>query len=217
MSQFRSIICLICLALIFCVPGVQAQTTLTFEGIGDQQPIGNFYAAQGITFGPDALGLISIDYGGSGLFDPNTPTSTIGKTVMYFLTGPGDVMDVPTGFNNSISFYYSAPFFPGSLTLYSGLDGAGTVLNTSTLSLTPTGTNVGYNFAFDPLVQDTITFSGTAESAIFSGTANFIIFDNVTLTVNSASNPPGTPEPGAMALIGAGCLGVFMFLRQRRA
>jgi hypothetical protein len=54
-----------------------------------------------------------------------------------------------------------------------------------------------------------VTFAGTAESVLFSGSANYIGFDNVTL--GSGTPTSGTPEPGGLSLLGLGlaCLGLI--------
>ena len=56
---------------------------LDFEGIGDQNPIGDFYATSGITFSSNALGLVDSDDGGTGNFG-GEPSPV---TVLFWLTG----------------------------------------------------------------------------------------------------------------------------------
>ena len=188
--------------------------TLTFEGLGDNEPIDNYYNGgfggngsgpgpnYGITFGSDSLALIASYAGGSGNFT-NPPS---GVTVAYFLNGPGDVMDVAAGFTTGFSFYYADQVgFTGSVSVYSGLDGGGSLLASLSLPSTPDPYNV-----FVPIG---VTFAGTAESVIFGGSANYIAFDNITL----GSSTPGVPEPSSMVLIGIGGIGLFLFDRRRRA
>jgi hypothetical protein len=191
----------------------QASITLTFEGLQNLEPIGNYYDGglggfgsgpgpnYGITFGPDSLAVIDSSSGGSG----NTGNDPSGHTVAFFLSGPGDVMDVAGGFTTGFSFYYAAGQ-PGSVSVYSGLDGTGTLLATLSLSTT---SNVYYDWA-----SSGVSFGGTAESAIFSGTANFIAFDNITL---GSATPGGAPEPStwAMMLLGFAGLGFAGYRRAR--
>ena len=198
-------------------PAKAAPVVLTFEGLGDLEPVNNYYDGgyggngsgpgpnYGITFGSDSLALIDQTSGGSG----NTGNDPSPHTVLVFLSGPGDVMDVAAGFNTGFSFYYAVPFYTGSVTVWSGMDGTGTLLGSINLPLTPDGSPYNYS-VWEPAG---VAFAGTAMSAIFSGTANYIVFDNITL----GSSTPGVPEPSSMVLIGIGGIGLFLFDRRRRA
>jgi hypothetical protein len=196
--------------------------TLTFNGLQDQEEVLNYYdgglggngsgpgPTYGITFGSDSLAIISDADGGTGNFD-GAPG---GDTVLFFLSGAGDLMDVAAGFTTGFSFYYSAAVYAGSVTVYSGLDGTGSVLATISLPVTPDGitdTQPGCSGLYDycPWVPIGVTFAGTAESVLFSGSANYIGFDNVTL--GSGTPTSGTPEPGGLSLLGLGlaCLGLI--------
>jgi PEP-CTERM motif len=194
--------------------------TLTFEGLADEEPIMNYYngglggdgsgpgPSDGITFSPNSLAIIQNNDGGSGNFG-GEPSPI---TVAFFLSGGpngalGDVMDVPAGFTTGFSFYYSAANDPGTVNVWSGLDATGTLLATISLPVTANDgdgcpTNPGANFC--PFVADGVTFSGTAMSVDFGGTANQIAFDNITL--GSSTPTPGTPEPSTILLLGAGLL-----------
>jgi hypothetical protein len=188
-----------------------APVVLTFEGLKDQEQILNFYNGGtgslgsagpnfGIGFDAGALALIAASAGGSGNFqgEPSAPT------IAFFLSGPGDLMDVAAGFNTGFSFFYSAINNPGSVDVFSGLNGTGSLLAHLVLPTTPAGpygvapcpnTSGG---AFCPWVPIGVSFAGTAESVNFSGTANQIGFDNITL----GSQTPIVPTP----LIGHGLL-----------
>jgi len=193
------------LGLLVLAPVARADTTLTFEGLQNLEPILNYYNGglggfgsgpgpnYGITFGSDSLALISGLNGGSGNFS-NPPS---GDTVAFFLTGPGDIMDVPAGFTTGFSFYYSAPYYTGSVTVYDGLDGTGSALATLNLPNTPAGPCTYGSYC--PMEPIGVTFSGTAESVNFSGTPDYITFDNITLG-NSIPTGGSVPEPGAVVL-----------------
>ena len=175
---------------------------LTFEGLGDNQAIGNYYNGGaggnlGVSFGPDSLALIQDTAGGSGNF-ANAPS---GVTIAYFLTGVGDVMNVPAGFNTGFSFYYALQTGnSGSVSVYSGLDGTGTLLASLSLVSTPNPYTV--------FVPVGVPLFGTAESVVFGGDANFIGFDNITF----GSSTPGTgavPDSGTTAvMLGMGLMGL---------
>ena len=204
---------------VFALAANAGVVTLTFEGIGDEASVGNYYNGgagpnYGIQFGSDSLAIISDQNGGTGNFNEEPSCCT----VLFFLTGPGDIMDVAAGFTTGFSFYYTAAFNPGSVSVYSGLDGTGTLLASLTLPVTGDGAGVagcaGTNFC--PFFPIGVSFSGTAESVNFSGTANQIAFDNVTL---GASTPGSgsTPEPGAFSLLGLGLASLGMYARRKKA
>jgi hypothetical protein len=116
-------------------------------------------------------------------------------------------MNVAAGFDTGFSFYYSANY-AGSVSVYDGLDGTGTLLAMLSLPTTPNPYTV-----WVPLG---VTFSGTAQSVIFSGSADYIGFDNITL----GSDTPGSgavPEPATwiMMILGFGAIGWSM--RHRRS
>jgi hypothetical protein len=213
------------LAVIFvlAVPSARAGTiVLNFEGLQDQEPVLNYYnggfggngsgpgPSFGITFGPDSLAIISGAAGGTGNFS-GAPTM---PTVLFFLSGPGDVMDVPAGFTTGFSFFYSAINEPGVVTVWSGLNATGTMLASLDLSVTPSepGTPGCPYGQYCPWFPVGVTFEGTAESVNFSGTANHIGFDNITL----GSKTPVVPEPATVMLFGSGLLGLVGLVRRRR-
>ena len=112
---------------------------LNMSGLGDEEAILNYFnggyggngsgpgPADGIVFSSNSLAIISESQGGSGNFD-NNPS---GGPIAFFLSGSADTMDVAAGFNTGFSFYYST-IETGSVTVWSGLDGTGTLLATPT-------------------------------------------------------------------------------------
>jgi PEP-CTERM motif len=189
-----------------------AVDVLTFEGLQNGELIQNYYNGGtgslgsgpgpnfGVTFSGDSLALISSAAGGTGNFS-NNPS---GDTVAYFLSGPGDVMDVAAGFTTGFSFFYSAAE-AGSVTVWSGLDGTGTELAMISLATT---TN-----PYTVWVPTGVSFSGTAESVVFGGAADFIGFDNVTL---GAASPTPEPSTWAMMLLGFASLAFAGYRANRK-
>jgi hypothetical protein len=207
--KYSSLITGAALALALSAAGAASASpiVLTFEGIGDEQPIGNFYNGgagpnYGIQFGSSSLALIEASAGGTGNFS-NPPS---GVTVAFFLSGPGDVMDVAAGFNTGFSFFYADQVgFTGTVDVFSGLDGTGSLLASLTLPSTPDPYNVW--------VPIGVSFAGTAQSAVFGGSANFIGFDNITLGSATAG---GAPEPTTWAMLLLGMAGLGATLRGAR-
>jgi hypothetical protein len=193
-----------------------ASITLTFVGLQDQEQILNYYNGGlggfgsgpgpnfGITFGADSLATISEDSGGTGDFD-GAPFNT----VAFFEGGPGDIMNVASGFTTGLSFYYSSPLAPGSVTVWSGLDGSGTQLADIILPTTPLR-GTGCDTDFCPWVPFGVTFSGTAESVDFSGGTGEIGFSAITLR-------SAIPEPSTWVMMLVGFTGVgFVGYRAKR-
>jgi hypothetical protein len=185
------------LAAVLLAGSCYAQTstvTLTFEGLQDEEPIGNYYNGglgglgsgpgpnYGITFGSAALAIVSQATGGSGNFSGNPSGNTTG----FFLSGGGLIMNVAGGFTGGFSFYYAAAFSGGVVTVYSGANGTGTVISTLTLPVTGDKCNPLYDFSC--WTSQGVSFNGVAMSVNFSGTANQIAFDNITLGSSVATN-----------------------------
>jgi hypothetical protein len=133
---------------------------------------------------------------------------------LFFLSGSQTFMNVPAGFDTGFSFNYSAVNTPGSVSVFSGLDGTGTLLATLAIPTTPSGACVGFAAPFCPFVANGIAFAGTAMSVSFAGVANQVVFDDVTF----GSTTPGggaVPLPAAFPLFATG-LGALGFLGWRR-
>jgi hypothetical protein len=220
MSKWK-VIFLVGVVLMICVQQAKADTSpvvLTFEGVGDLVPVGNFYNGGaggnlGIVFGPDSLALVSILAGGSGAFS-NAPS---GDTVAFFETGTGDLMNVAAGFTTGVSFFYSAAG-SGSVMVWSGLNGTGTLL--ASLSLPPNpGSPCMPSIFFCNWTAKGVTFAGTAESVNFGGAPFQIAFDNITLGSATAGGgtPTPAPEPATMLLLGVGSFGLLTIARRNKS
>jgi len=193
---------------------------LDFEGLGDNDPINNFYNGgtsgngnsgtnYGIQFGI-ALGLIDSDAGGTGNF-ANEPSP---NTIMYFLDANQAYMNVPAGFTTGFSFFYSANTTTAFVQVWDGLNGTGNMLASANLVLNwnsngCTGDPSGQYCNWDPIG---VTFSGTAKSVVFGGDANYVGFDDVTF---GSENPGQTEVPISnwALILGAALIAVFIGIR----
>jgi hypothetical protein len=203
-----------------------APIVLDFEGLQNFEPINDYYNGgtggngtgggpnYGVSFTSDSLALISATAGGTGQFTGSLAPSP--NSIAFFLTGAGDTMNVAGGFTTGFSFFYTSPFFAGSVTVWSGLNGTGSLLGTLNLGLTP-DTSGTTGFAYDGWAASGVAFSGTAESAVFSGVADYIGFDDITL----GSQTPGdgrVPDGGTSALLlGMGLMSLVGFSSRRLA
>ncbi len=186
-----------------------AATVLTFEGLGNQEPVNNFYdgglggtgsgpgPSFGVQFSSNSLAIIDQDAGGSGNFGGEPSPDT----VLFFLTGAAATMNVPAGFTTGFSFYYSAINQPGVIRVYDGLNATGNVLATLNLPLTPNNGAPDPTGTFSPLVPIGVSFSGTARSVDFGGTVDQVAFDDITLGSSTAGG--GSPVPTAYAPVPA--------------
>jgi len=211
-------------------PSAMANTiVLNFAGLNgnaEEQPL-NYYNGgtgslgsgpgtnYGISFESDALTC-------SGQPGGTCNTAQIpggaGANALFFLTGPGDIMNVAAGFTTGFSFFYSAPVYTGGINVWSGLNGTGTLLASIALPLTTNGSGTAgcYGTNYCPYTPLGVNFAGTAESVNFTGTANYIAFADITLGSSTAGGNGGNvPEPATLALLTSGLLGFSASRRKK--
>lgn len=139
---------------------------------------------------------------------------------LYFLFGESTALNYTAGFDTGFSFNYSDTNTEGGfVSVYSGLDGTGTLLGTINLTLTPSTCDPAYAAEYCPFVPIGVTFDGTAQSIVFGGVANHVTFDDITFgsaTPGDPGDPGGVPEPAswAMLITGFGLVGGAMRRRQ---
>lgn len=190
-----------------------APIVLTFEGIPDLSPVGNYYNGGGGTnygasFSTDTLALVDADSSGSGNF-ANEPSP---NTVMFFLNSNNAILNFAAGFDTGFSFYYSSSVAT-TVTVYDGVDRTGNVLGTITLSAQGFNNCVGDPGGdFCNWTNVGVAFSGTAKSIDFGGTANQTGFDNITFGSDTAGT---VPEPVTLALLGLGIAGLGVARRRK--
>ena len=205
---------------------------LTFEGINSTYPntggyafINDFYNGGmssdgttgpnfGIVFSPNAqaicLNSTSVTCSNTskgGLGDPNSQEGGL-----FFLSGSSTFMDIAAGFTTGFSLNYVSVSDSGSVSVFSGLDGTGTLLGTINLSPDAGSGCSAYSAAFCPFSPVGVNFAGTAKSIEFAGVANEIVFDDVTF---GSSTPGGVPEPSTWAMMMLGLAGIGIVARRR--
>jgi hypothetical protein len=189
-------------SLNFTLPDIPQTSGTAYEEIlnyynGGADQYGAIGPSDGITFGSASYALANYPLSNTGPGEPG------GGNAMIFLNGSGDIMNVAAGFTTGFSSYYAAATLPGSVTVYSGLNGTGTVLATLILPVTGEGTPSGFN-NWEPIG---ISFAGTAESVNFSGTENQIAFSDLTIgSVNPIIN--STPDNTGLSIYAIAALGL---------
>ena len=206
------------LAALVCFAGAAqaAVIVLDFEGINATYPSGSaqvldFYnggtssdGTSGTNFGIDFTdNALAICLNTPGVTCSNTsrggqgnPTSD--KGALFFLSGAETFMNVPAGFDTGFSFFYTAINQAGSISVYDGPDGTGSLLATLSLPTTQSGPCPGYSAGFCPFFPSGIAFDGTAHSVSFAGVANQIVFDDITFGSVTPGGGTNVPEPASL-------------------
>jgi hypothetical protein len=199
------------LAALFVAAGIlsagtasAALVTLDFDGPTSFSSIGSYYASQGVTFGLDALALQNDGLGGgiNGEYFTNNP-SPLGAMAPV---GPDATMNVAPGFNGLASIWYSATDAT-TVSIWSGVDGTGTLLHTWNLA-----NNAQVGCGDSPFCNWTqLSFdlgANIGRSIVFGNAASVAGFDNV--AVNTV------PVPAALPLLAMGVAGMGAFMRRRK-
>lgn len=153
--------------------------------------------------------------GGTGKFE-NVPSGATG--VLYLASVPAGttpILNDANGFSG-ISLNYSllnnTPAYDSTISLYSGLNGTGTLVGTLTLSAA--GTAVACSSPHDEFCSwsnaSDAVLSGVAQSAVFNGDAQtFTEFDGISLNTT-------VPLPASLWLLLGGLGGLAGLARRRR-
>jgi hypothetical protein len=191
-------------------------TVLTFDGLQNFEQVASFYnggtGSLGSGPGPDygvtftSFGLAYIPGLQTGTITP-FPNDPSPPTVLL-LFDPGNpygagypeamAMNVSPGFSTALGFYDICIGREGSVAVWSGPNGTGTMLAELSLAITPVA------FETSPVI---LPFSGTAQSVVFTGGNDQLALDNIFFTT--------VPEPSAWLLLAVGLAGPCLVVRAR--
>lgn len=144
--------------------------TFTFEGLADGSPVGQHYAAMGVTFA-GATASVGGDSADDFAGEPSASTAAFSIN--------GIVINVPAGMTGSVSLYYSNPGGATSIRIFSEIDMRGSILADAFGASTPP--DGGHRFG--TFAYFSVPFEGKARSiAIFSRGPGGFYIDDVTLT-----------------------------------
>lgn len=164
------------------IPRSDLPALLNFEGVGNLDPVNGFYGDRGITFSPNALGIMSTDaldaLGFPDEFGGNFAPPPSGTTALTYGEQGAIVMNVEGGFDNQLSFFYASPFATHTVTLYDGLGASGNILASIPLSTTAAGS---LPHVYGEFEQVTLPFAGIARSVSFGSVSNKLILDDILL------------------------------------
>jgi hypothetical protein len=154
------------------------------------------------------------------------PTSRLGA---MFFQSTNPTMNVAAGFDTGFSMAYANPFAGAlSIEIWDGLDASGSLLASLALGGTvEAGCDIsvaGDNpseagsqpASYCPFVNVSLAFSGTARSVRFTGLGNQSVYDDFTFGSVTVGGGTDVSEPGAMALLGAGLVGLALIRRKQQ-
>ena len=211
----------------------QALVVLGFEGVNATYPgttpadIAGFYGGgvssqgtsgvnYGINFSPNAIAVCLNAVAGSCSNASRGGLSVTSSQGALGLTSNGSAwFDVPAGFTFAIGFSYAV--LPGSvatIAAYSGPAGTGALLAPPLVLAPGSAGCAAYNAILCPLGPGGYSFTGTAQSVVFTGQAGKVVWDDLTLGANDPQPPPAIPEPATAWLWLAG-LSAVAAARQR--
>ncbi len=173
-------------AALLATPALAGVTTIDFEGVTGFASIGNTYAPLGVTFGPDAQGLVN---DALGPYFSNAP-SPVGVMFLGGINAPDAVMNVVGGFH-ALSFHYASDTaVSNAVQVWSGADGTGSLI--ASFDLLANATQGCSDTAFCHWDRLGGPLGENALSVTFGAGTQAAAFDNITVV----------PEPTSVLLVG---------------
>ena len=174
-----------------------AATTVTFEGLADRVLVNNYYNGGTASNGTSGTNLGVAFANFESFAGGGNPASTIAYNSVATASS-----NFAAGFT-TLNFLYGF-FSSGTVSVFSGLNGTGTLLGTKTYSSNIASTS-------DVFSSGSVAFAGTAQSFILAGTTNNNALDNITFNAGAV---PETATWGMM-IAGFGMMGAAMRTRRR--
>lgn len=218
----RQLVSLLGVVLGIGLAGAASASTVTmdFDALGGAESVSEYYnggCSKGILFLPGTCGGpdYGVSWGPNAFIRGESFTANLANepSAPNIMTTHHTTMNVAGGFT-ALSFFYAFADFAaggqGNVSVFSGLDGSGTLL--ATMMLPATGVFGDGCLWWQCWNQVDLGFLGTARSAIFNGDPNSLTdygFDNVTLAFS-------VPEPASLGIFGLGLLLAATFLGLRR-
>ena len=215
------------------LPASAAVTVLDFEGVNATYPSGHAFVQNFYNGGTSSAGTTGTNYGVEfssnaqaiclntpGIMCSNTSRGGLGnpnsqKGALFFLSGSETFMNLASGFDTGFSFFYTAINQAGSISVYDGLNGTGSLLASLSLPTTSSNCSPVYSAGFCPFVPVGVGFAGIAKSVSFAGVANQIVFDDITFG-SVTPDPKPVPEPASvLGLLAIGFLGAGSALKRK--
>lgn len=164
---------------------------LNLGNIGDLQTVANnpLVLESGVNFSTNALGIISVQQGGSGNFiDPLTNPGQLAQAITYD-QGQAIIIDVIDGFDDKFSFRYASPFVNHQVTIYDGVNGTGNILATAQLPRTPDSNLTPGAYILENNPASNLFFEGIAKSVVLGSQPNKLLINNITFGESVLSLP----------------------------
>lgn len=171
------------------LPAVADTIVIDFDAVGKNARVNGFYNG-----GTDSLGASGANLGVEFLdfVTANSPAASSQPRYVYNATGNG-LINVTAGFT-AFEFAYGT-MAPATLSVFSGLNGAGTLLGSMTID--------GHADAFAGAIID---FAGVGRSVMLASMPSYAGLDDLRFTM---AQPVPEPSGWVMLLAGMGALGAL--------
>ena len=186
-------------AALFATPAFAGVVMIDFEAVTSFASIGNTYAASGVSFGPDAQGLVN---DALGPYFSHAP-SPVGVMFLSGINAPDAAMNVAGGFYGLSFFYSSAQAVTDAVQVWSGLDGTGDLISSFSLSENAALGCTDTAYCHWDLLGG--TFGRVAQSVTFAAGTQLAAFDNISVV----------PEPSSALLVGLAMTTLLVSRRRR--